>query len=225
MKILLIEDEAVLSDGLTHILQNNGYSVSSSVTGRYALQLLQVQDFDLIVLDLGLPDIDGMEVLRILRSRRVTLPILILTARDGAKDKIEGINKGADDYLTKPFEVGELEARIHALIRRCYGGFNHRIEVGRLAMDTHTKQVLADGDVVNLSVREIALLEILLRQVGKVVSKDRISQRLASDDDELADNAIEVSIHRLRKRLEPYQTVIRTVRGFGYLLEEGEHRT
>ena len=94
----------------------------------------------MIVLDLGLPDIDGMEVLRILRSRRVTLPILILTARDGAKDKIEGINKGADDYLTKPFEVGELEARIHALIRRCYGGFNHRIEVGRLAMDTHTKE-------------------------------------------------------------------------------------
>ena len=174
---------------------------------------------------LGLPDIDGMEVLCILRSRRVTLPILILTARDGVKDKIEGINKGADDYLTKPFEVGELEARIHALIRRCYGGFNHRIEVGGLAMDTHTKQVLADGDVVNLSVREIALLEILLRQVGKVVSKDRISQRLASDNDELADNAIEVSIHRLRKRLEPYQTVIRTVRGLGYLLEEGEHRT
>ena len=114
---------------MTHILQNNGYSVSSSVTGRYALQVLQVQDFDLIVLDLGLPDIDGMEVLRILRRRRVTLPILILTARDGVKDKIEGINKGADDYLTKPFEVGELEARIHALIRRCYGGFNHRIEV------------------------------------------------------------------------------------------------
>ena len=222
MNILLIEDDAVLNDGLTHFLKNCGYSVSSSGTGRYALQLLQAQDFDLIVLDLGLPDIDGLEVLRILRSRKVNLPILILTARDGVKDKIEGISKGADDYLTKPFDLGELEARIQALIRRCYGGFSHRIEVGRLVMDTHTHRLMADGKDLSLSVREAALLEILLMQVGKVVSKDRISQRLASDNDVLADNAIEVSIHRLRKRLEPYQTVIRTVRGLGYLLEAGE---
>ena len=211
MKILLIEDDAVLCDGLVHFFQNSGYSVSSSVTGRYALQLLQTHDFDLVVLDLGLPDMDGLEVLSRLRSRKVILPILVLTARDGVKDKIEGISKGADDYLTKPFDLGELEARIQALIRRCYGGFGHRIEVGRLVMNTHTHQLIADGKELSLSVREAALLEILLMQTGKVVSKDRISQRLASNNDVLADNAIEVSIYRLRKRLKPYQTTIRTV--------------
>lgn len=223
MKILLIEDDAVLSDGLTRFFHNSGYLVSSSVTGRYALELMQAHDFDLVVLDLGLPDMDGLEVLSILRSRKVLLPILVLTARDGVKDKIEGISKGADDYLTKPFDLGEFEARIQALIRRCYSSFGHRIEVGRLVMDTHSHQLMGDGKELSLSVREAALLEILLMQAGKVVSKDRISQRLASNNDVLADNAIEVAICRLRKRLKPYQITIRTMRGLGYLLEAAEH--
>ena len=223
MNILLIEDDAVLSDGLTHILQQSGYTVSSTESGRYALQLIHAQDFDLIVLDLGLPDMDGIEVLRSLRYQKIALPILILTARDGVTDRIEGIRLGADDYLTKPFDLGELEARIHALIRRCYGGFSHRIEVGRLILDTQTHQILADGQLLGLSAREVALLEILILQAGKVVSKDRIAQRLASTNEALADNAIEVYIHRLRKRLEPYQSVIRTIRGLGYLLEETKY--
>lgn len=223
MNILLIEDDAVLSDGLTHILQQSGYTVSSTESGRYALQIIQVQGFDLIVLDLGLPDMDGLEVLRRLRHQKIALPILILTARDSVTDRIEGISQGADDYLTKPFDLGELEARIHALIRRCYGGFSHRIEVGRLILDTQTHQILADGQLLSLSAREVALLEILILQAGKVVSKDRIAQRLASTNEALADNAIEVYIHRLRKRLEPYQSVIRTIRGLGYLLEETKH--
>ena len=223
MKILLIEDDAVLSDGLTHVLQGSGYNVSSTASGRYALQLMQAQGFDLIVLDLGLPDMDGLEVLRNMRSKKVDLPILVLTARDGVTDRIEGINQGADDYLTKPFDLGELEARIHALIRRCYGGFSHQIEAGQLMLDTQTHQIFADNKELSLSARETELLEILILQAGKVVSKDRISQRLASDGEALADNAIEVYIHRLRKHLEPYQTVIRTVRGLGYLLEISEH--
>ena len=223
MNILLIEDDAVLRDGLTYVLQQSGFTVCSTESGKYVLQLIQAQGFDLIVLDLGLPDMDGFEVLRSIRKQKIALPILILTARDGVTERIEGIRQGADDYLTKPFDLGELEARIHALIRRCYGGFTHRIEVGRLVLDTQTHQILADEQLLNLSARESALLEILILQAGKVVSKDRIAQRLASTNEVLADNAIEVYIHRLRKSLEPYQSVIRTIRGLGYLLEANSH--
>ena len=223
MNILLIEDDAVLRDGLTYVLQQSGFTVCSTESGKYVLQLIQAQGFDLIVLDLGLPDMDGFEVLRSIRKQKIALPILILTARDGVTERIEGIRQGADDYLTKPFDLGELEARIHALIRRCYGGFTHRIEVGRLVLDTQTHQILADEQLLNLSARESALLEILILQAGKVVSKDRIAQRLASTNEALADNAIEVYIHRLRKSLEPYQSVIRTIRGLGYLLEANSH--
>ncbi|MFZ2314025.1 MAG: response regulator [Methylobacter sp.] len=219
MNILLIEDDAVLADGLIHTLGGSGYSVTCATNGAYAKQLLQAQDFDLIVLDLGLPDMDGLELLRRLRSRKVPLPIMILTARDSVNDRIVGIEQGADDYMTKPFELRELEARIQALIRRCYGGFSNDIVIGRLRLDTHGHQVLADGQPITLSAREYGLLEILLMQAGKVVSKDRIAQRLAVDGDALTDNAIEIYVHRLRKRIEPYGTVIRTVRGLGYLLE------
>ncbi|MDD5412343.1 MAG: response regulator [Methylobacter sp.] len=219
MNILLIEDDAVLADGLIHTLGGSGYSVTCATNGAYAKQLLQAQDFDLIVLDFGLPDMDGLELLRRLRSRKIPLPIMILTARDGVNDRIVGIEQGADDYMTKPFELRELEARIHALIRRCYGGFSNDIVIGRLRLDTHNHQVLVDGQPIMLSAREYGLLEILLMQAGKVVSKDRIAQRLAVDGDALTDNAIEIYVHRLRKRIEPYGAVIRTVRGLGYLLE------
>jgi two-component system OmpR family response regulator len=219
MKILLIEDDAVLADGLMHTLSANGYSVTCATRGSYAEQLLLSQDFDLIVLDLGLPDVDGLQLLRRFRLRKIPLPILILTARDGINDRIEGIEQGADDYMTKPFELREFEARVRALIRRCYGGFRDDIVIGRLALDTQNHQVLADGQPMQLSAREYGVLEILLMQAGKVVSKDRIAQRLSADGEALADNAIEVYIHRVRKRIEPYDAVIRTVRGLGYLLE------
>lgn len=220
MNILLVEDDPVLKNGISHALQQSGYSLSSTDSGRYALQLLEVEDFDLIILDLGLPDIDGMEVLRSLRRKKIALPVLILTARDELTDRIEGIKQGADDYLTKPFDLGELEARIHALIRRCYAGFNSDIKVGQLSLDTQSHEITANNQLITLSAREMALLEILILHTGKVVCKDRISQRLATSGEALADNAIEVTIHRLRKRLEPYQAIIRTVRGLGYLLEE-----
>lgn len=219
MKILLIEDDPVLADGLLNTLGNNGYAVELAKTGAYADQLLLAQDFDLIVLDLGLPDVDGLQFLRKLRLRKLPLPVLILTARDGINDRIEGIEQGADDYMTKPFELRELEARIHALIRRCYGGFNDKIQLGRLTLSTLEQQVLADGLPMALSAREFGVLEILLLQAGKVVSKDRIAQRLSNEADALADNAIEVYIHRVRKRIEPFQANIRTIRGLGYLLE------
>jgi len=205
-----------------HTLSANGYSVTCATTGGYAEQLLLSQGFDLIVLDLGLPDVDGLQLLRRFRLRKIPLPILILTARDGINDRIEGIEQGADDYMTKPFELREFEARVRALIRRCYGGFRNDIVIGRLALDTQNHQVLADGQSMQLSAREYGVLEILLIQAGKVVSKDRIAQRLSADGGALADNAIEVYVHRVRKRIEPYDAVIRTVRGLGYLLETAD---
>lgn len=223
MNILLIEDDEILSDGLIHTLSNSGYRVTGATTGAYAEHLLEAQDFDLIILDLGLPDVDGLELLRKLRIRKLAIPIMILTARDEVNDRIEGIHDGADDYMTKPFELRELEARLHALVRRCYGGFNNTIEVGGLLLDTSNHQILANGQLLSLSARESAVLEILLMQAGKVVCKDRIAQRLSSDGDALADNAIEVYIHRLRKHLKPYDVIIRTIRGLGYLLECESH--
>ena len=220
MNILLIEDDAVLADGLIHTLANSGYTVTCATTGSYAQHLLQAQGFDLIVLDLGLPDIDGLELLRKFRRLKVPLPIMILTARDAVNDRITGIEQGADDYMTKPFELRELEVRINALIRRCYGGFSKDFGIGRLALDTHNHQVLVDGQPILLSAREYGVLEILLLQAGKVVAKDRIAQRLSVDGDALTDNAIEIYVHRLRKHIEPYGAVIRPVRGLGYLLEK-----
>jgi len=219
MNLLLIEDDAVLSNGLSYALQQSGYTISTTDSGSYALQLLNAEDFDLIILDLGLPDMDGMEILRQIRHKKIAVPVIILTARDELNDRIEGMNQGADDYLTKPFDLGELEARIHALIRRCYSGFGNQIQAGQLSLNTQTHEITANGEHINLSVRELALLEMLILQVGKVVCKERISQRLAATGEALADNAIEVAIHRLRKRIEPYQAVIQTVRGLGYLLE------
>jgi two-component system OmpR family response regulator len=219
MKILLVEDDAVLADGLTHVLSQSGYEITCAMAGAQAERCLQAQDFDLIILDLGLPDRDGGDILRELRARKIPVPVLILTARDEVDDKIRGFEGGADDYLAKPFDLRELEARIRALIRRSYGGFGHAIVVGRLSLDTVNHQILADDKPISLSAREYGVLEALMLQAGRVVSKDRIAQRLSVRSEELGDNAIEVYVHRLRKRIEQSGVRIRTVRGLGYLLE------
>lgn len=208
-----------MSDGLNYTLSLSGYVVTCAMTGSYAEGLLLAQNFDLIILDLGLPDRDGSEILWSLRMRKVKIPVMILTARDAIHDKIEGLERGADDYMVKPFDLRELESRIHALIRRSYGNFNKDIEVGRLALDTLDHQVLADGQPLILFPREFGVLEVLMLQVGRVVSKDKIAQRLSTGEEELGDNAIEVYIHRLRKRIKPFNANIRTVRGLGYMLE------
>ncbi|MDO9106385.1 MAG: response regulator [Methylovulum sp.] len=223
MNILLIEDDAVLADGLLHTLGHSGYTVSCATTGMAAEQAVETQDFDLIVMDLGLPDVDGLQLLRRFRHRKIALPIIILTARDSVNDRIDGIEQGADDYLTKPFELRELEARIQALIRRCYGGFDHHISIGRLTLDTRQQRLLADHQPFILPAREYGVLEILMMQAGKVVAKERIAQRLSSDGDGVSYNAIDINIHRLRKHIEPYNVAIRTVRGLGYLLEGTAH--
>jgi len=219
MNILLIEDDEVLLDGLNHTLTVSGYSVTGATTGAYAEHLLAAQGFDLIILDLGLPDTDGLQLLRKLRSQKYSLPIMILTARDDMNNRIDGISQGGDDYMTKPFELRELEARLHALIRRCYGGFNKVIEIGGLQLDARNHQIMVMGEPLSLSARESAILEMLMLRNGKVISKDKIAQHLSIYGDVLGDNAIEVYIHRIRKCIKPYSVGIRTFRGLGYLLE------
>ena len=220
MRILLVEDDAVLGDGLSLSLNDWGFDVTLAVTGNYASSALSTQPYDLVILDLGLPDMDGRELLRQLRARKSAIPVLILTARDGLNDRVSGLELGADDYMTKPFELRELEARVKALLRRSHGGFNHDIRFGRLVLDPLTQQLTVDDKPMLLPPREYGVMEALLLQAGRVVSKDSIAQRLASHSDDLADNAIEVYVHRLSKRLEPLGIRIRTVRGLGYLLEQ-----
>ena len=220
MRILLVEDDAVLGDGLSLSLNDWGFDVTLAVTGNDASSALSTQPYDLVILDLGLPDMDGRELLRQLRARKSAIPVLILTARDGLNDRVSGLELGADDYMTKPFELRELEARVKALLRRSHGGFNHDIRFGRLVLDPLTQQLTVDDKPMLLPPREYGVMEALLLQAGRVVSKDSIAQRLASHSDDLADNAIEVYVHRLRKRLEPLGIRIRTVRGLGYLLEQ-----
>lgn len=219
MRILLVEDDTVLADGLTHVLGQSGYTVTAAPSGAYAESALLTQNFDLAILDLGLPDMEGCELLRRLRARKNSIPVLVLTARDALEDRIKGLEWGADDYMVKPFDLRELEARIHALLRRRYGGFGE-LKVGRLALDTQNRQLMVDGEPIILSAREYGVLEALLIHAGRVVSKDRIAQRLSAGNEELGDNAIEVYIHRLRKRMETFGVKIRTVRGLGYLLEK-----
>lgn len=219
MRILLVEDDAALADGLLHSLTDSGFGVTLAITAGFADTALRTQDYDLLILDLGLPDGDGLDILGRLRARKATLPVLILTARDGLDDRIGGLHLGADDYMTKPFELRELEARVRALLRRSQGGFNHSLTLGRLTLDTFNHEFRVGGAPLLLPSREQGVLEALLLHAGRVVSKDRIAQRLAVGADELGDNAIEVYIHRLRRRLEPSGIRIRTVRGLGYLLE------
>ena len=222
MRILLVEDDRALADGLSRSFIDWGFDVTLAITGAYADTALRTQPYDLVMLDLGLPDSDGLELLRQLRARKSAVPVLILTARDGLNDRVKGLELGADDYMTKPFELQELEARVRALLRRSHGGFNHDIVVGRLIFDTLKQQIKVDDVPILLPSREFGVLEALLLQMGRVVSKDSIAQRLAVHADELADNAIEVYIHRLRKRLIPVGINIRTIRGLGYLLEQNK---
>ena len=219
MKILLVEDDPALADGLAHSLTDMGFAVTLAMTAGFAYSALRSQVHDLLILDLGLPDGDGLEILGHLRARKASLPVLILTARDGLNDRIGGLRLGADDYMTKPFALRELEARVHALLRRSQGDFRQEQVLGRLRFDTFRQEFYAGDQPLRLPLREHGVLEALMLQPGRVVSKDRIAQRLAVGAEDLADNAIEVYIHRLRRRLAPEGVRIRTLRGLGYLLE------
>jgi two-component system, OmpR family, response regulator len=219
MRILIVEDEPLLADGLSRSLKQAGYAVDCLDDGQLADTMLIAEQYDCMILDLGLPRLDGLEVLARLRRRGGRTPVLILTARDQLSDRVDGLDLGADDYMTKPFDLPELEARVRALIRRAQGAASAELVLGPLSLDTVGKRVTVAGAPVELSAREYSVLEVLMLRVGKVVGKTQLSERLYAFGEEAGPNAIEVYIHRLRKKVEPAVS-IRTIRGLGYLLEQ-----
>lgn len=223
MRILIAEDDPVLADGLTRSLHQSDYAVDCVGTGDQADHVLLAQNYDLVILDLGLPKLDGFEVLRRLRHRGSKIPVLVLTARDGLDERVRGLDLGADDYLTKPFDLPELEARVRALIRRGQSGGGSMLTHGTLQLDTAGRRATLNGAPLDLSARELGVLEVLMLRSGRVVNKEQLAEQLYGWDEEVGANAIEVYVHRLRRKLEPAGVVIRTIRGLGYLLEKSPH--
>lgn len=219
MRILLVEDDQMLSNGVSLALTQNGYVVDHVRTGADADQALTNTQYDLLVLDLGLPEMDGLEVLTKLRQRGSSTPALILTARDSLEDRITGLDLGANDYMTKPFHLEELEARIRALLRKESWGNLTAIQYGEVSFDTVGRRLTVKGVPIELSAREIAVLELLLQRAGKVVNKNQLKEHLSSWEAEISFNAIEIIVHRLRKKLEGSGCTVRTIRGLGYILE------
>ncbi|MDR3480848.1 MAG: response regulator transcription factor [Burkholderiaceae bacterium] len=220
MRILLAEDDSVLADGLTRSLRQSGYVTDCVGSGTEADTALATQDFDLLILDLGLPKMSGLEVLRRLRSRNSRVPVLILTAVDSVEQRVKGLDLGADDYMAKPFALSELEARVRALTRRGAGGGPTVIKHGPLCYDQVGRIATINDQMLDLSARELGLLEILLQRTGRLVSKEQLVDHLCEWGDEVSNNAIEVYIHRLRKKIEIGGIRIATVRGLGYCLEK-----
>ena len=219
MKLLLAEDDAMLADALQTQLRGAGFTVEHAPNGAVADYLLQKESFDIAVLDLGLPMMDGLAVLQHVRQTQPGLPVLLLTARDSLDDRVAGFQAGADDYVTKPFDFPELLARLQALLRRSQPAHTPAL-LGRLTLDHTSRRALVAGEPLELSGREWSLLELLVQQRDKVVTKDQITQTWELDGGEVGGgNSIEVYIHRLRRKLEDAGLVIRTVRGLGYLLE------
>ena len=218
MRLLLVEDDKALGEGLRLGLRQEGYTVDWLQDGTSALHALLSEDFDLLVLDLGLPRMSGLQVLRELRRSGSALPVLILTARDATEDRIAGLDAGADDYLVKPFDLDELKARLRALLRRSAGRAELRIEHAGVSLDPSSQQVSYQGKPVPMTPKEYLLLHELLSQPGKVLTRERLAQLLYGWDEEAESNTLEVHIHHLRKKL--FSGLIRTVRGVGYLVEE-----
>ncbi|MDR0775399.1 MAG: response regulator transcription factor [Azonexus sp.] len=218
MRILIAEDDSIIADGLSRSLRQGGYAVDWAPNGIEAEAALLTVSYDLLILDLGLPKLPGLEVLKRLRARGAKVPVLILTALDGTGDRVKGLDLGADDYMVKPFELAELEARVRALTRRS-AGTTPTIQCGQLTYDQVGRVAQIQGQPLDLSAREIGLLEILLTRMGRLVSKDQLVDHLCGWGEEVSHNAIEVYVHRLRKKLEAGGVKIATVRGLGYCLE------
>ena len=220
MRILIAEDDQVLADGLLRTLRKGGYAVDHVASGSEADAALADHEFDLVILDLGLPKLSGLEVLRKLRGRGSSLPVLILTAADSVEQRVKGLDLGADDFMAKPFALAELEARVRALTRRGLGTAATLIKHGPLSFDATGRVAYLNEQPIELSARELSLLEVLLQRSGRLVSKDQLVEKLCEWGDEVSNNAIEVYIHRLRKKIEPGGVRIATVRGLGYCLEK-----
>jgi two-component system OmpR family response regulator len=220
MRVLIAEDDQVLADGLLRSLRAAGYAADHVASGNEADAALASHEFDLVILDLGLPKVHGLEVLKRMRGRGTTTPVLILTAADSVEQRVKGLDAGADDYMAKPFSLQELEARVRALMRRGLGTASAVIKHGPLSFDATGRVCYINEQMIELSAREISLLEVLLQRAGRLVSKDQLVERLCEWGEEVSNNAIEVYIHRLRKKIEQGPIRIATVRGLGYCLEK-----
>ncbi len=220
MRILLVEDDLPLAEALTTLLVAAGYAVDCVHDGASAEALAVAERFDLVILDLNLPEMDGLSVLRAMRARSNPAAVMILTARATPPERVLGLDLGADDYMAKPFDVREFEARVRSLLRRQAGLRSSVVTFGGVTLDLTTRQFSAAGQPMDLPPRERALLELLITRAGKVVAKEAIVQSLTSLDDILSDNAIEQYVSRLRRRIAPHGLGLRTARGLGYLLEK-----
>lgn len=220
MRILLAEDDRVLAENLTRSLRQSGYVTDRVKNGVQADLALATQEFDLLILDFGLPNMLGLEVLKRLRVRNSRLPVLILSAVDSVELRVKGLDFGADDFMAKPFALSELEARVRALIRRGAGGAPIVVRHGPLSYDKVGRIAHINDQMLELSVRELGLLEVLMQRIGHLVSKEQLAVRLCEWGEAVSDNAIEVYVHRLRKKIVGNGVRIATVRGMGYSLEK-----
>jgi DNA-binding response OmpR family regulator len=221
VRLLIVEDDDIVADAITRSLAAASYSVHRVASAEAAQAALVDEEFAMAVIDVGLPGADGLTLVRRLRSAGKTLPTLILTARCTLTDKVKALDLGADDFLSKPFEAAELAARCRALMRRSHGALNGIIKLNRMSVDLAGRQLRVDGEVVELTAREWLVLECLVRRVGLIVSKERLQQAVASPDQDITPNALEVHVSRLRAKLGT-AAVVRTLRGLGYRLEESK---
>ena len=219
MRLLLVEDDRLLGEGVRVGLGQAGFAVAWAHDGEEALAALASEPFDAVVLDLGLPRLSGLEVLRQLRAKKLAVPVLILTAQDSLSDRVAGLDAGADDYLGKPFQLAELQARLRALLRRAKGQPQPTLTHGRVTLDPAGRTATLDGAPVELSARELTVLHELLANEGRVLSRAQLEEKLYGWGEEVESNAVEVYVHHLRKKL--YPALIQTVRGVGYLVPRG----
>ncbi len=218
MRLLLVEDDASLAAGMVRALKREGFAVSHVIDGKHAILFCKTDHPDIIILDLGLPDMDGLDVLKQIRRFDIKIQVLILTARDSLDEKVAGLDKGADDYLTKPFELDELLARLRVLERRIGSARSSEIEIGPVVIDTAEHRVKLSGNLIPLSKREYMLLKTLMESAGIIQARAKLEGRLYSDGEEVASNVIEVHIHNLRKKLG--SGFIHTIRDVGYLVKK-----
>jgi two-component system OmpR family response regulator len=215
----LVEDDALLADGLIRSLKQADYTVDWIADGEEAESILRVLEFDLVILDLTLPNMDGLEILRVLRQRKVPVPVLIVTARSDVDNRVKGLDLGADDYLTKPFEMGEFDARVRALLRRSRADGLKALSCGALTLDMAARRAYVNDQPLDLPRREFHVLEVLMSRHGRIISKDQIIDSISDFSDEMNPSTVEIYIHRIRKKLEATDVTIRTIRGIGYILE------
>jgi two-component system OmpR family response regulator/two-component system response regulator QseB len=221
MRVLIVEDDPLLGDALATGLKQRGFEADWVPDGRDAQAAIRVEPFAAVVLDLGLPGLGGLELLRSERARGNKVPVLILTARDAVQDRITGLDGGADDYVVKPTDLDELAARLRALVRRSKGESAPILRVGQVVLDPAARMVTRDGDVIDLQPREFTLLQELMLNAGRVLSREQLEERLYRWGEEVESNAVEVHVHHLRRKLGT--DVVKTIRGVGYMIPRGDH--